>query len=75
MRIDMSCHIQAVLNEASNDMNETAITPAEANLFDVNMDNPVYTDATKADMFHRIKINITILISGDGLTTRLPYRF
>jgi hypothetical protein len=61
VRIDMSGLIQTILSEVPKDMNGTIATPATADLFKVNTDNPVYLNAVRADVFYRITMKLMYL--------------
>jgi hypothetical protein len=61
VRMDMSGYIQTILSEAPKDMDGTLTTPATAHLFKVNTDSPVYLDSIRAEVFHRITMQLMYL--------------
>jgi Reverse transcriptase (RNA-dependent DNA polymerase) len=59
--VDMVDYVKTILAEMPDDMEGSAKTPAPSHLFSVNEDNPILLEADKADVFHRMVMQLLYL--------------
>ena len=74
LTVDMIDYIKTIMAEMPKDMEGTAKTPAENNLFKIS-DNPVMLDKEKAGVFHRMVMQLLYLCQRGRLDVRTAVAF
>jgi hypothetical protein len=73
--IKMEKYIHGVLEEAPNDMEGAANTPASKHLFQINNQSPEYLDQATAELFHTLVAKLLFLSKRGCPDIQLPISF